>query len=62
MIGQKNLLTACFAALLALGLAACGTTGDDAPAAAMMDDNAPAAAMIDPITGDQSWWYRVAMT
>ena len=30
MIGHKNLLTACFAALLALGLAACGTTGDDA--------------------------------
>ena len=39
MIGHKNLLTACFAALLALGLAACGTTGDDAPAAAMMDDD-----------------------
>ena len=35
MIGHKNLLTACFAALLALGLAACGTTGDDAPAAAI---------------------------
>ena len=39
MIGHKNLLTACFAALLALGLAACGTTGDDAPTAAMMDDD-----------------------
>ena len=39
MIGHKNLPTACFAALLALGLAACGTTGDDAPAAAMMDDD-----------------------
>ena len=39
MIGQKNLLTACFAALLALGLAACGTTGDDAAPAAMMDDD-----------------------
>ena len=36
MIGQKNLLTACFAALLALGLAACGTTGDDAAPAATM--------------------------
>ena len=41
MIGQKNLLTACFAALLALGLAACGTTGDDAAPAAMMDDDGP---------------------
>ena len=40
MIGhKKNLLTACFAALLALGLAACGTTGDDAAPAAMMDDD-----------------------
>ena len=45
MIGHKNLLTACFAALLALGLAACGTTGDDAAPAAMddtpMDDGMP---------------------
>lgn len=41
MIGQKNLLTACFAALLALGLAACGTTGDDAAPAATMDDDTP---------------------
>ena len=30
MIGHKKVLTACFAALLGLGLAACGTTGDDA--------------------------------
>ena len=30
MIGHKKLLTVCFAALLTLGLAACGTTGDDA--------------------------------
>ena len=39
MIGHKNLLTACFAALLALGLVACGTTGDNAPAADLMDDD-----------------------
>ena len=30
MIGHKKVLTACFAALLGLGLAACGTTGEDA--------------------------------
>ena len=41
MIAHKNLLTACFAALLALGLAACGTTGDDAPAAAINGDDTP---------------------
>ena len=47
MIGHKNLLTACFAALLALGLAACGTTGDDAAPAAMIDDGVTPA-MPDP--------------
>ena len=40
MTEHKNLLTACFAGLLALGLAACGTTGDNA---AVIDD----AAVID---------------
>ena len=39
MLTHRNLLTACFAALLALGLAACGTGGDDAPVA--MEDPEP---------------------
>ena len=45
MLTHRNLLTACFAALLALGLAACGTGGDGGPAA-MMDDPA------DPVDPD----------
>ena len=41
MLTHRNLLTACFAALLALGLAACGTGGNGAAPVAMMDDPPP---------------------
>ena len=41
MLTHRNLLMACFAALLALGLAACGTGGNGAAPAAMMDDPVP---------------------
>ena len=41
MLTHRNLLTACFAALLALGLAACGTGGNGAAPVAMMDDPVP---------------------
>ena len=51
MIGHKNLLTACFAALLALGLAACGTIGDDAPTAAIIDDDGADGAL-EAMSGD----------
>ena len=38
MSTQKNLITLCFATVFALGLAACGGGGDDAPVASMMDN------------------------
>ena len=37
MSTQKNLITLCFAAVFALGLAACSSNGDDAPQMSMPD-------------------------
>ena len=50
MLTHRNLLMACFAALLALGLAACGTGGNGAAPAAMMDDPVPTPVAVD-LTG-----------